>query len=248
MKKSYLLNQEEESSSGYYFKDVFEFEKNFKKNKLKTEIKKNKNINLIKNNSKLLKFIKEQQIKFCSVLFYLKTDFNFKNIINLKIKNIFSYLDYYNKINFEKIKKIKDQNIYRNLNSLIIQINIKNTKPKIVVINKDKCFTNITAGIIFKKLNMKIKKLKKTEKMLNLMLKSIYSNIIRFIYFKKVIIHIKGTKSNIFKAVSLVNNSFKNKNVFLIYSPKIKYGLTKFKKLKSIKRRLKKKFIKLLKN
>ena len=52
---------------------------------------------------------------------------------------------------------------------------------------------------IFKKLNMKVKKLKKTENMLNTMIKTVYNNITKSISYKNIIINIKGTKSNLFK-------------------------------------------------
>lgn len=207
------------------------------------------NINLIKYNSRLLNFLK---ISLCSYSNYIKKIYNSNlkyKLINVSKNNrIFLIFNYYIKFNYNKLKKIKNNDYYKNSENLIVILDLRCTKPKIFVINNNKCLFSVTSGLIYKKLNLKQKKIKKTEKMLNLLLKTASSKLQKEKKFKKCIIHLKGTRSNIFNILVLINKNFNNKLISLIYAPHISYGLFKFKKIKSIKKRLRKKFSRLIKN
>lgn len=186
----------------------------------------------LKKNSFFIKMIENDLID----LFY-----RFCTLKN-KIKNSF-LLKYYNNLNLKKLKKIKSDLYYKNFNKkLIVIIDIRRIKPRIVVLNNNKCILTLTSGIIFKKMQMKEKSIKKTQKMFNIMMKLVSTNLKKKINCNNFIIHIRGTKSKLINTIIFIKNSFKNDNLFFLYSPHIEYKL-KFKKIKSIKRRLKKKII-----
>jgi hypothetical protein len=120
-----------------------------------------------------------------------------------------------------------------------------NQKPIINVILKNKLNLNLSSGIIKNKLEIKEKNIKKSLKMLKLMLKVTAFNINRISNIKNFLIQIKGLKTNISYVLSLILKYFYiNKKIFL-YTPKSINNKLKFKKTKAIKRRLKKKFIKM---
>lgn len=243
----YLI-EEDEYTDDFYFNDWFEFVKNLRKSQLSKNLNKFAATNLIGNKLKLLKSMNNIKFKFTELFLNLSEMLKFSNLFNLKNKKLFNHIYYYNKINYNKLKIIKNKNYYSNYNKIILILDTRPIKPKIFLIFKNKCILTLTSGIIYKKLNMKKKKTKKSEKMLNLMLKSVYIKIQQTVLCKNIIIHLKGTKSNIFNVLVSVSNNFKDKNIFMMYSPKIGFNKYKFKKLKSIKRRLRKRFSKLIKN
>lgn len=203
---------------------------------------------MLGHNIRLLEFLKNLILEFNSDLCNNIYSLSFKHNLNKNSSRLVNSLEYYFKVNYLKLKKIKNNDYYLHSENMIIIVDIRPSKPRIFVINKNKCFLSLTSGIIYKKLAMKQKKTKKTEKMLNLMLKSVFLNLQRRSFFKKCIIHLKGTRSNLFNVLVLINNNFKSKKLFLIYSPHIGFNKFKFKKIKSIKRRLRKRFSKLIKN
>lgn len=170
----------------------------------------------------------------------------FKNTYDKKVR-IFNLFNYYLNLNYKKINKLKEKNYYSNSENIILILDIRKNKPKIFVINNNRCFLSITSGLIFKKLNLSKKKIKKSEKMLTLMIRTVFFKIKNLISYKKCLINIKGTKNNLFNIIININKIFKNK-MSLMYEPRISYGRFKFKKIKSIKKRLRKKFTRLIKN
>lgn len=243
---SYLL-EEDEISDNVYFTDWFEFVKNARKVQAEKKYFFLKNASIIKQNANLLKQFKESLIDFNK---------NFNKIKNINILKQFYWTDkkikffnlfsYYLNLNYNKIKKLNNGNYFNNEN-LIVLLDIRKSKPKIFILKDGKCFFSLTGGLIFKKLNLSKKKIKKSEKMLKLLLKTTFIKLQKLFLSKNYIIHIKGTKSNIFNILLIIGKSFKKK-LSLIYSPYISYGRFKFKKIKSIKKRLRKKFTRLIKN
>lgn len=226
--------------------DWSSYKKN-KKNKVfgdfnKKKLKKILNVFLINNNKKLLLRLKRNlntekilKNKFIDLFYRFFT-------IKSKIKNSFIF-KFYNSINLNKLNQINKNNYFLNFNKkLIIIIDIRNIKPRIVVINNNKCILTLSTGIIFKKMQMKEKSIKKTQKMFNIMMKLVSTNLKKKINCNNYIIHIKGTKSKLLNILVFIKKSFINNNLFFLYSPRIDYKI-KFKKIKSIKRRLKKKFV-----
>jgi hypothetical protein len=195
-----------------------------------------KNSSLLKNKLKMLKndlFIFAFFLKDC---FILKTPFKNKLI---------QLVTYYKFFYFNKISRInkKKNNLYSNYSILIINTITK--KPKINLINQDKLILNLTPGIIKKKLEIKEKNVKKSYKMLKMMMKISAFNIKKIFELKNFIIQLKGSKSKIPQILTLLKRYLSPKKKIFIYTPNIINNKLKFKKIKAIKRRLKKKFIKM---
>ena len=245
---SYIL-KEDETADEVYFNDWFEFAKNARKVRMEKELNFINNAEILGYNTILLNLLKNFlniYSKYIDKLKNLKIDGKFFN--KNKNNNLYHPYNYYLELNFLKLKKIKNNNYYKNSENIIFIIDMRFSKSRIFLINKDKCLFGITSGLIYKKLNLKQKKIKKTEKMLNLMLKSAVMKAQKTINFKKCIIHLKGTKSNIFNILVLIQKNLAKKQISFLYSPYISYGRFKFKKIKSIKKRLRKKFSRLIKN
>lgn len=247
----YYLLEEDEILDNVYFTDWFEFVKNARKVQAEKEYFFIKNPNIVKFNLNILINLKSSLIDFKKSLFNLKDKKIFKQlsfIFSSKNKKIFELYNYYMKLNFNKIRKIKEKNYFKSSGYLILILDIRFLKPKIVVINNNKTMFSLTIGSIYKKLGLNKKKLKKTEKMLNLLLRTAALSIKKKVSIKNYILHLKGTRANIFNILVLINRNFKDKKLSIIYAPHIPFGRFKFKKIKSIKKRLRKKFTKLIKN
>lgn len=184
---------------------------------------------------------------------YNKKEFNiffFENIFlnlnnkffNIKLKNtrnlIFFYLFYFNKINKKKLNFTNKKKLFF---YNIININLKNKHVKINLIQNDKNVLQISPGIVYKKLNMNVKKNKKSFKLLNLMIKLFLKNMIKILKFKKFIINLNYLKKDMFLMLKILKRYINFKKIIFIYSLK-KNNNFKFKKKKSIKKKLTKKF------
>lgn len=241
--------EEDEISDDYHFSDWFEFVKNVKKSRMERELYTYANANLIGNNLKLLFMLKSSLLNFKELLngdFLLNIDE--RDYMGCKSIRAMNTLNYYLNFNYDRLKKIKDGDYYTNYSNIIIILDIRPSKPRIFVISKNKCIYSLTSGIIYKKLLMKQKKTKRTEKMLNLMLKATVMKLQRKFIFKKCLIHLKGTRFNISNILVLIEKNFLDKQISIIYSPHISFGRFKFRKIKAIKRRLRKRFSKIIKN
>ena len=184
---------------------------------------------------------------------YDKKDFNnffFENIFlnlnnnffNFKLKNIrkiiFFYLFYFNKINKKKLNFTNKKKLFF---YNIININLKKKHIKLNLTQNDKSVLQISPGIIYKKLNMITKKNKKSFKLLNLMIKLFLKNMIKILKFKKFIINLNYLRKDVFLMLKILKRYINFKKVIFIYSLK-KNNNFKFKKKKSIKKKLTKKF------
>jgi len=109
------------------------------------------------------------------------------------------------------------------------------------LIQNDKNVLQISPGIIYKKLNMNVKKNKKSFKLLNLMIKLFLKNMIKILKFKKFIINLNYLRKDVFLMLKILKRYINFKKVIFIYSLK-KNNNFKFKKKKSIKKKLTKKF------
>lgn len=160
--------------------------------------------------------------------------FKFKNTRNL----IFFYLFYFNKINKKKLNFTNKKNLfYYN----IININLKKKHIKLNLIQNDKNVLQISPGIVYKKLNMNVKKNKKSFKLLNLMIKLFLKNMIKILKYKKFIINLNFLRKDMFLMLKILKRYINFKKVMFLYSLKKNNNL-KFKKKKSIKKKLTKKF------
>lgn len=184
---------------------------------------------------------------------YLKKEFNLfffenlhlnlnNNFLKKKYKNlknlIYFYLFYFNKINKNKFNFLNKKKIF---SYSIININFKKKNMKFNFIQNNKNVLNLSPGIIYKKLNMTSKKSKKSFKLLNLMVKLFLKKISKLLIYKKLIINLNFLRKDMFIILKLFKKYIKFNNVIFLYSFK-KNNQFKFKKKKSIKKKLTKKF------
>lgn len=78
-----------------------------------------------------------------------------------------------------------------------------------------------------------------------MMMKLLAFNIKKIFELKNFVIQLKGSKSKIPQILTLLKRYLNPKKKIFIFTPKIINNKLKFKKIKAIKRRLKKKFIKM---
>jgi len=99
-----------------------------------------------------------------------------------------------------------------------------------------------TNGIILKK-NGILEKSRKKESKTSLLNITISLNFLKNLNFNdNIIINIKKIKPFISKINKILKNEIPNKNIVYILTPEIPFNKNKFKKVKSIKRRLRKKY------
>jgi len=72
------------------------------------------------------------------------------------------------------------------------------------LIQNDKNVLQISPVIIYKKLNMNVKKNKKSFKLLNLMIKLFLKNMIKILKFKKFIINLNYLKKDMFLMLKIL--------------------------------------------
>lgn len=208
-----------------------------KKVKFKKNTKKIEKIFFYKFNTTILKSVIKNGIKLWKNLHYSgEIKFNFSKLINNFLK-----------INIKRVKNYKISHFEKN-NIVYIILDIRRLKSNIVIFKKSSCLSTITNGIIFKKMQFKNKKYKKSEKLTYLALKTILVKLNFLKNYKNITINIKGIKGNVINIIQFINKNLKNNYNQITYINSMKIGNNKyfkFKKIKAIKRRLKKKIIKL---
>ena len=160
---------------------------------------------------------------------------------NLQLNLIYlKYVNYYNnRFNFLTNNKFINVKSY-----FLIILNIKKKKPFINVIIKDKTLIAVSSGFILKKLNINEKKSKKNLKTLYLILKIMINNLNkRLNKYNKIIFQIKGSKKKLLQIIMFLKKKIKFSEIIFIYTPNFYQNSIKFKKIKSIKKRLRKKFL-----
>jgi hypothetical protein len=119
---------------------------------------------------------------------------------------------------------------------------MKSTKKQLfcTIFNKNKTVFFISNGFFLKKLILK-KSQKKDSKVSILNLK----NIVEFVKkknIKNLVVNLNIAKSFSTKYLHFFKSNLKKINTLYLYSPKLSFSKKKFKKVKSIKRKLKKKY------
>lgn len=178
-----------------------------------------------------------------NLFFFENLYLNFDNIfLKNKYKNIknliYFYLFYFNRINKNKLNFLNKNKLFL---YNIINVNLKKKNIKLNFLQNNKNILTLSPGIIYKKLNMTSKRSKKSFKLLNLMVKLFLKKISRLLIHKKFIINLNFLRKDIFVVLKLLKKYIKFKNVIFIYSFK-KNNNYKFKRKKSIKKKLTKKF------
>lgn len=230
------------------YKPDIEFQKWLKRKKREAEIEENKEVAFLNPiNLKTSIFYKIRK-NMKNVLYFQLDDLGFaKNEAKLE-RTKSQLINYYYNLNIKKymniIKKSDKNNYFKYDNYILMIIDVRKQKPMITVINDNKTFLFLTAGIVFSKMKMKEKKNKKGEKMIVTMLKLVFNEIIKKINNKNLLINIKGLTSNIEILYSTIESYSNNFKFLFLNSQHKRRNKLKFKKIKSIKRRLKKRFIK----
>lgn len=169
-----------------------------------------------------------------------------KNSNFIKIWNWY-YIYYINNL-FSKNLINKNNNNTFEKNNLIV-FNLKSKQIRLTINSTKNTIFNLSVGKILASLNIKEKSKKKSNKgerlFIEYLINFFKNNINKFGNKKLTIIKLKYYKKN----YNLNENLFKtlNKNLYIIntiYDFKIPNNFSKFKKIRSIKRRLKKRIIK----
>lgn len=173
--------------------------------------------------------------------------------VNMSIHNYFHktsidnlLLKKYDKINSSKLDLYKKEIKFSIKNITIIIFDIRSLKTKIIVLNQKKTLSSLTNGVIFKKLQLRNKKYKKSSKLTFMLMKTI---ILKFNYFKKfknLIVEIKGLKKNINDYLYYINKNINKNGKNIIFINNNRFSTDKkfkFKKIRAIKRKLKKKLV-----
>lgn len=184
-------------------------------------------------------FIKKTLFEFNKINFYTSL------ILLIEFKNIYIiFLKYLNFYNFEKnnTKKLELNNLKK---YYIFMLNIKNKKPFINVTISNKTILAVSSGFVLKKLNIDDKKSKKHIKTLYLILKLVLNDLNKKLKkYKKIILQIRGTRKKLFSIIGFLKKKIKFNEIIFIYVPNFYQKSIKFKKIKAIKKKLKKKNIK----
>lgn len=174
--------------------------------------------------------------------------FLYKNVPNFlqfyKLSPIISYTYLFYYINrYNKNIKIRRNFWKSSYNYKIITLHHKSKKLNITVKNSKRILITLSSGISTKKLGIEEKKNKKSIKVFNIMIKSIFKNIKPSNQLLKCILQIKGTNFYLYKYIDYINQlKFKFKEVYFIYTPIITHK-PKFKKIRSLKKNFRKNFL-----
>ena len=98
-------------------------------------------------------------------------------------------------------------------NMLILDFRYK--KPKAFFIKENRCTFSLSSGIILKKLDVKEKNAKKTQRIANVMIKTILKKIISENNYD-IAVYIKGIKPNVYKIISVLNEFSEKVNFFIM--------------------------------
>lgn len=126
----------------------------------------------------------------------------------------------------------------------ILIIDLRYTKIRLFCLDEDKTLYSLTSGIITKKLKLEEKSQKKSTRVFNVMFKTIFQKFEEKTWKRKVLIYIKGVKKSFLDVMKIINEKYGEKNFIILFNPRIRRNRIKFKKIKSLKKNLLKKFIK----
>lgn len=201
--------------------------------------------NLIKvKKTSLLSLIEFKDLKKKTKLFDSKKIINTVNLFLNLLKSFIHIFDRIKMLNlvlfYSNIKNIISKSSLKNYNAVL---QMKSTKKQLVctVFKKKKIIFFISNGFFLKKLSLK-KSQKKDSKVSVLNLK----NIVEFIKKKNInslVVNLVYAKSFSIRHLYFLKNNLKKMNILYLYSPKINFSKNRFKKVKSIKRKLKKKYV-----
>ena len=158
---------------------------------------------------------------------------NYKNKINLNRVE----LNYTHVLTYKNLKKTSS-----NTTVLYFLILVKKKQTFINLFLGGKKILHNTNGIFLKK-NGIIEKSRKKDLKTSLLNLNISINFLKNLNLKnKILINIKKIKPFLTKINKIIKNELFNKNITYVLTPEISFNKNKFKKVKSIKRRIRKKY------
>ena len=191
---------------------------------LKVLKKKNNNLNENLFDDKKITFILNQ-FSILKIFKSLQTKITMKPLLN-----------YY--LNLKKVLKKNNSNNFKTI------LQLKLTKKQLfnTIRYNNKLILMHSNGMFLKQLNLTKKSKKKDSKVSIVNLKKTME-IFEKMKKTNLIINIVGSRVFLLKYVNFLKNTLKNNEVIFIFTPSINYSLNKFKKIQSIKRKLKKKYV-----
>lgn len=230
LQKNFKIKQE----SFYYEAYLWNFNIN-KLNEIETPlIEKNENA------------VAKQYSKTINIILSLYRKFTLNNIDLIYIWNWY-HLYYVNNLYSKNLISKKNKSTFEKYN--LITINIKSKQLRISLISVKNTIFNLTVGRVLSSLNINTKSKKKSNKGERLFIEYL-ENFLKFKIYKfgikkLAIIKLKGYKKNLNLNETIYKLFNKNFNIVgFINDFKIPNNFFKFKKIRSIKRRLKKRIIK----
>lgn len=180
-----------------------------------------------------------KKYSFSLAKYNLLKDLNLKDLSFLKNYGyVFYFLDRHNK----KLKVLK--NIWKDFSKYkVVTLHHKNKKLKITVHNKDKILLNLSPGMVTKKLGIEDKRDKKSIKIFNIMLKSVFKGLKPSNKLFRCFFQLKGTTVYMNKYIDLINKlNFGFKEIYFIFTPRIP-NKPFFKKIRSLKKNFRKNYL-----
>lgn len=154
----------------------------------------------------------------------------------------YGYLFYF--LNKHNINLKVYKNIWKNFdNYRVLTFHYKNKKLKITLFNLKRLLVNLSPGMVTKKLGIEEKKEKKSIKIFNIMVKSVFKAIKPSNQLFRYFFQFKGTTVFINKYIDYINKlNVKFKEVYFIYTPQIPNKFV-FKKVRSLKKNFRKNYL-----
>lgn len=192
---------------------------------------------------KLFRFNKKKH------MFHLNYDIEWNTYFIFEDFNeiVFNYIYYFNK--YKTIYKQQNLNLMYLEDYIFFIINLKKKQPFITLskigVSKikrawsSKTMVTTSAGMLLKKLLIDEKKSKKHIKTLFLLIKLLFDDINQKLNFPdRFIFNIRGTKRRMLKLLNFCKRKLDYSKIQFIYTPNFYQNSIKFKKIRSIKRRL----------
>ena len=159
-----------------------------------------------------------------------------------KLNLLFLYINFFIQSYVEKINVLKQTTI--NINYNVVIINNKRNQLIITLLKELEILKSFSTGYIVNYLGLFKKNLRRKLSSFILQIKFLLGLIDKFYLRNFFIFNIVGTKKNFFKWLNFLKFKLIGLKVLIyVYSPSIFNNPIKIKKIKSIKKRLKKKYL-----
>jgi len=157
----------------------------------------------------------------------------------------FAYVFYYI-IKFNRKYTIKKNFFKKFFYHNILTFNFTKKKISATLTYQNRLISYVSPGIFTKKLGIEAKKSKKSTKVMNVLAKAIVKTCLNNENSHKLVVQIKGTKLSFFKVIDFIKITIKKyTDAYFVYTPVISNNNSRFKKVRSLKKNFRKKFLKI---